>query len=103
MGVSNFLLGNFEIALGNFNDALLMMRGNKYIDYTQIGLAYKLHACEVIFNRGLCWMYIQHTVDGMQDMEAAAKEKALPEHDVIDEAIRDKAAVSRAAALNEWS
>lgn len=29
----------------------------------------------------------------MRDLEYASKEKAVPEHDVIDEAIKEKAAV----------
>ena len=32
-GVSNFLMGDFEEALANFNDTLLYLRGNNNIDY----------------------------------------------------------------------
>jgi hypothetical protein len=30
------------------------MRGNAFIDYTQLGLPYKLYACEILFNKAIC-------------------------------------------------
>ncbi|CAG9993603.1 unnamed protein product [Clonostachys byssicola] len=90
-GVSNFLLGDFEEALVNFNDTLLYLRGNATIDYTQLGLIFKLYSCEVLFNRGLCYIYLQQKGPGMDDLTFAAKEKVVEDHNVIDEAIRDEA------------
>ena len=90
-GVSNFLVGDFEEALANFNDTLLYLRGNTYIDYEQLGLKFKLYSCEVLFNRGLCYMYLQQENAGLQDFSFAKKEKMTPDHDVIDDAIRERA------------
>lgn len=90
-GVSNFLMGDFEEALANFNDTLLYLRGNNNIDYEQLGLKFKLYSCEVLFNRGLCYIYLQQKDAGMQDLIFATREKAVPDHDVIDEAIREQA------------
>ncbi|KAF2000063.1 hypothetical protein P154DRAFT_208176 [Amniculicola lignicola CBS 123094] len=90
-GVSNFLMGDFEEALANFNDTLLYLRGNNNIDYEQLGLKFKLYSCEVLFNRGLCYIYLQQKDAGMQDLSFAAKEKVVQDHDVIDEAIREEA------------
>lgn len=90
-GVSNFLMGDFEEALANFNDTLLYLRGNNNIDYEQLGLKFKLFSCEVLFNRGLCYIYLQQKDAGMQDLMFAAREKAVPDHDVIDEAIKEQA------------
>ena len=90
-GVSNFLLGDFEEALANFNDTLLYLRGNRYIDYDQLGLKFKLYSCEVLFNRGLCYIYLQQKDAGLQDLVFAAREKAVLDHDVIDEAIKEQA------------
>lgn len=92
--MSNFLLGEFEEALANFNDTILCLRGNPHIDYTQLGLKYKLHACEAIFNRGLCYIYLQQKGLGMQDLKAASAIKCTAEHSVIDEAIEEEANVS---------
>jgi tetratricopeptide (TPR) repeat protein len=93
-GVSNFLMGDFEEALANFNDTLLYLRGNNNIDYEQLGLKFKLYSCEVLFNRGLCYIYLQQRDAGLQDLSFAAKEKVVPDHDVIDEAIREEAEVT---------
>ncbi|EFZ02913.1 tetratricopeptide domain protein [Metarhizium robertsii] len=90
-GVSNFLLGDFEEALANFNDTLLYLRGNTMIDYAQLGLLFKLYSCEVLFNRGLCYIYLQQREAGMQDLSYAVKEKVVEDHNVIDEAIREEA------------
>ncbi|WPH02896.1 Neutrophil cytosol factor 2 [Acrodontium crateriforme] len=90
-GVSNFLMGDFEEALANFNDTLLYLRGNNNIDYEQLGLKFKLYSCEVLFNRGLCYIYLQQKEAGMQDLMYAAREKVVMDHDVIEEAIREQA------------
>ncbi|TKX20819.1 tetratricopeptide repeat-containing protein 13 [Elsinoe australis] len=90
-GVSNFLMGDFEEALANFNDTLLYLRGNRYIDYSQLGLKFKLHSCEALFNRGLCYYYLQQREAAMSDLLFASQEKAVPDHNVIDEAIKERA------------
>jgi tetratricopeptide (TPR) repeat protein len=92
-GVSNFLVGDFEEALANFNDTLLYLRGNNNIDYEQLGLKFKLYSCEVLFNRGLCYLNLGQTEAGMQDLNFASKEKVVKDHDVIDEAIEEGAQV----------
>lgn len=92
-GVSNFLLGDFEEALANFNDALLYLRGNTLIDYDQLGLKFRLYSCEVLFNRGLCYIYLEQFDGGMQDFMYAVKEKQVDDHNVIDEAIADRGEV----------
>ncbi|KAF1812853.1 hypothetical protein P152DRAFT_328502 [Eremomyces bilateralis CBS 781.70] len=90
-GVSNFLMGDFEEALANFNDTLLYLRGHNNIDYEQLGLKFKLHSCEALFNRGLCYIYLQQKTAGMQDLAFAAREKTMPDHEVIEDAIREEA------------
>ncbi|KAI9798933.1 MAG: hypothetical protein M1825_004946 [Sarcosagium campestre] len=90
-GVSNFLIGDFEEALANFNDTLLYLRGNTFIDYDQLGLKFKLYSCEVLFNRGLCYIYLQQKDAGMHDFQFAVKEKQVDDHNVIDEAIKEEA------------
>lgn len=87
------MIGDFEEALANFNDALLYLRGNTLIDYDQLGLKFRLYSCEVLFNRGLCYVYLQQADAGMQDFSYAVKEKQIADHDVIDEAIKESAEV----------
>jgi hypothetical protein len=69
------------------------------IDYAQLGLLFKLYSCEVLFNRGLCYIYLQQKEPGMQDLNYAVREKVVEDHNVIDEAIRDEAEVGSANKL----
>lgn len=101
-GVSNFLQEKFEDALTDFNNTLTYMRGNKWIDYDQLGLKHKLWSCEARFNRGLCYFYLQDMGIGMHDLVAACREKGSPTHDVIDEAIRDNAEVEQFLRIRVW-
>lgn len=80
--------------MANFNDALRFLRGNRFINYEQLGLKYRLYSCAVLFNRGLCSIYLQQKDTGMEDLHVAAKEKERPDHDVIDEAIAEEADVN---------
>lgn len=92
-------MSDFTEALANFNEALLYLRGNTLIDYEQLGLKFRLYSCEVLFNRGLCYIYDNRMEEGMKDLEFAAKEKQVEDHNVIDEAINEKAEVSGAFLL----
>lgn len=87
-------MGDFEESLANFNDTLKFLRGNTYINYEQLGLKFKLFSCEVLFNRGLSYVYMGQMETGLADLGYAAKEKMIPDHDVIDEAIKEDAEVS---------
>ncbi|KAI5981299.1 hypothetical protein EDC04DRAFT_2874991 [Pisolithus marmoratus] len=89
-GVSNFLLGRYDAAYANFEDAHLYLRGNQSINYEQLGLKFQLFSAEVLFNRGLSQLRRDYITEGMNDLEQAGKEKVTAEHDVIDDAIQDR-------------
>ncbi|PVG02938.1 hypothetical protein CPB86DRAFT_779815 [Serendipita vermifera] len=89
-GVSNFLLGKYNVAFDDFDKALLYLRQNQAINYEQLGLQFRLYSAEVLFNKGLCLIYLGNESEGLQDMAEAQKEKVTEEHNVIDEAIRDR-------------
>ncbi|KAF8608272.1 hypothetical protein BDV93DRAFT_519319 [Ceratobasidium sp. AG-I] len=89
-GVSNFLLGRYDEAFGDFNEALLYLRGNQAINYEQLGLKFRLYSAEVLFNKGLCLIYMGRVDNGMQDIREAQQAKATEEHSVIDDAIQDR-------------
>ena len=81
--------------MANFNDTLLFLRGNRWINYEQLGLNFKLYSCEVLFNRGLCYIYLQQKLAGLGDLKYAVQETEDPaRHEVIDEAIKEEADVS---------
>ncbi|TDL15170.1 hypothetical protein BD410DRAFT_136396 [Rickenella mellea] len=89
-GVSNFLLGRYELSLRDFDEAFLYLRGNQAINYEQLGLKFKLFSAEVLFNKGLSQIYLGNINEGLQDMQEAQREKATEEHNVIDDAIADR-------------
>ncbi|KAF3283959.1 hypothetical protein TWF132_009969 [Orbilia oligospora] len=89
-GVSNFLLGNFEEALKDFTNSLRFLRENLYINYGQLGLKFCLYRCEVLFNRGLCYKYLDRKDKASRNFEYSAREKMVAErHDVCDEAVNN--------------
>ncbi|KAI9218957.1 hypothetical protein BC828DRAFT_387239 [Blastocladiella britannica] len=88
MGVSLYILQDFEQALTAFDNAFLYFRGTFAIDYTQLGLEYKLYSCEVQYNRALTFFQLDDEQAAMQDLAMANKGKAIPEHEVINEAIQ---------------
>ncbi|XP_032759029.1 NADPH oxidase activator 1 [Rattus rattus] len=49
-GVANFRLQRLQEAVSDFQLALAQLRGNAAIDYTQLGLDFKLQAWEVLYN-----------------------------------------------------
>ncbi|KAH8115417.1 hypothetical protein DFH11DRAFT_1543505 [Phellopilus nigrolimitatus] len=89
-GVSNFLLGRYDLSLRDFDEALLYLRNNQAINYEQLGLKFKLFSAEVLFNRGLSHIYMGRLDEGLKDMQEAVSEKATDEHNVIDDAIADR-------------
>jgi neutrophil factor 2 len=89
-GVSNFLLARYDLAYKDFEEALLYLRGNQAINYEQLGLKFRLFSAEVLFNKGLSQIYLGRMEEGLADMQEAKKDKATDEHNVIDDAIRDR-------------
>lgn len=88
-GVSNFLLGQYDLSYKDFEEALLYLRGNQNINYEQLGLKFKLFSAEVLFNKGLSQIYMGKVDEGMVDLQEAQREKATAEHDVINDAVKD--------------
>lgn len=89
-GVSNFLLTRYDLAFKDFEQALFYLRGNQAINYEQLGLKFRLFSAEVLYNKGLSLIYMGRVQDGLQDMQEASRDKAIDDHKVIDEAIRDR-------------
>lgn len=49
-----------------------------------------MYACEVLFNRGICRLYLGKIDAGLTDLYHAQKSKMTEEHEVIDQAVRDR-------------
>ncbi|KAG8722287.1 hypothetical protein FRC08_004523 [Ceratobasidium sp. 394] len=88
-GVSSFLWSDYEAAFEQFENAFMWLQGNQAINFEQLGLNFRLYTAEILFNR-LVSAQLGTWRAGLADLQAAQKEKATPEHDVIDDAIRDQ-------------
>ncbi|KAJ7871089.1 hypothetical protein B0H13DRAFT_2236420 [Mycena leptocephala] len=64
---------------GDFERAMLALRGNPDINYEQVGLKFRLYSAEVLFNQGLSLIYMGRTREGL----------ATDDHNVIDKAIAE--------------
>ena len=83
-------MGRYDLALRDFEEALLYLRNNQAINYEQLGLKFKLYSAEVLFNKGLSQIYLGNVDQGLRDMQEARAEKATDEHNVIDDALADR-------------
>ncbi|KAG8859707.1 hypothetical protein FRB96_004281 [Tulasnella sp. 330] len=89
-GVSNFLMGRYDTALQEFEDAFKVLRGHESINYEQLGLKYKLHSAAVLFNQGITMINLGNPDRGMQLLKDALALRAIDDHDVIADAIQDR-------------
>ena len=69
---------------------VLIIDANTCRNYEQLGLSFRLFSAEVLFNKGLTRIYLGHTQAGLADMAIAQQDKATNEHNIIDDAIRDR-------------
>ncbi|KAL9547480.1 hypothetical protein MBANPS3_006146 [Mucor bainieri] len=89
-GVSHFIKNDMENARHDFDQAYQKLRGNQIINYQQLGLSFRLYSCEVLFNRGICQLYLGKMDAGLTDLYHAQKSRMTEEHDVIDQAVKDR-------------
>ncbi|KAI9271226.1 hypothetical protein EDC94DRAFT_512494, partial [Helicostylum pulchrum] len=89
-GVSQFIKSNMIAAKEDFDQAYQKLRGNQIINYQQLGLSFRLYSCEVLFNRGICELYLGKMDAGLTDLYHAQKARMTEEHDVINLAVKDR-------------
>lgn len=89
-GVSYFLKEDMASAGENFNQTYEQLRGNNIINYQQLGLSFRLYSCEVLFNRGICQLYMGKMDAGLTDLYYAQKASVTAEHAIIEQAVRDQ-------------
>lgn len=94
LAVAHFMLGNVNLALDrdenalqNFNDANFYLRGNKLINYQQLGLKYKLYLCEILANRAIAHSRLGNVQEARDDFLTALQAKVEPRHSIIEDAL----------------
>ncbi|KAJ1891644.1 hypothetical protein LPJ66_006804 [Kickxella alabastrina] len=88
-GVSKMVIQHNPEALDDFNNALKFLRDNEFIDYTQIGLDYKVYTCEVLYNRALCYFCMgkDEAHKAHKDLASASSRVAEERHSWIKKAV----------------
>ena len=76
--------GDYDGCVADAAMALDRLRANNFIDYKQLGLEFKLHRCEVIFNRALGYDAMGRIPEADRDMTEASSLKAEDYHSIID-------------------
>ncbi|KAJ2024969.1 hypothetical protein H4S03_008990, partial [Coemansia sp. S3946] len=79
-GVAKMVLQRNPEAMEDFNNALKFLRDNEFIDYTQIGLDYKVYTCEVLYNRALCHFCMGEEREARTDLSEASRRTAEERH-----------------------
>ncbi|KAJ3277235.1 hypothetical protein HK104_003522, partial [Borealophlyctis nickersoniae] len=88
-GVCCYNAGMANEAIDDFTKALKHFRGNTYIDYTQLGLKYRLYTCEVNYNLGLAWASLGVEAKAWTEFDTAFQNRPdSDEFKIIGEALR---------------
>ncbi|KAJ3269026.1 Neutrophil cytosol factor 2 [Terramyces sp. JEL0728] len=81
-----------ETALECYQDCYDRLRSNTFINYSQLGLDYTLHAAHVIFNLALCFLVLGDEDRGMkyfnEALDLANQSETRPDTSKIQEAVR---------------
>lgn len=94
LAVGHFMLGNVSLALNrnedaleSFNNANFYLRGNKLINYQQLGLKYKLYLCEILANRAISHARLGHIQEARDDFLNALQSKVEARHCIIEDSL----------------
>lgn len=80
-------MGNLDSAQQDFREALSQLRGNQLIDYKNLGLQFKLFACEVLYNISSVHARKDEWKKAEEQLALAAKMKSEPRHAKIERAM----------------
>ncbi|KAH6570832.1 hypothetical protein BASA50_003462 [Batrachochytrium salamandrivorans] len=72
-GICLYHMGDIDGALANFEESFKMLRGNFFIDYTQLGMPFQVYACHAIFNIALCHFQRGDTERGVRYISEALR------------------------------
>ncbi|XP_059782130.1 NADPH oxidase activator 1 isoform X3 [Balaenoptera ricei] len=86
-GVANFQLERFREALSDFQRTLAQLRDNAAIDYTQLGLRFKLQAWEVLFSVAAVQSQLGLWAEAARSLEGALAKGPEGARDDLDVAL----------------
>ncbi|XP_065829453.1 neutrophil cytosol factor 2-like [Oscarella lobularis] len=80
-------LRDYQSAQDDFDKAFKLLRGNKLIDYKQMGMPVKLYSSEVLYNQALNYIFLGDGDKAKKSLENAIDDKMTAAHDIADKAL----------------
>ncbi|XP_065647732.1 uncharacterized protein LOC100212833 isoform X3 [Hydra vulgaris] len=85
MGLINCQEKEYVSAFEYFQKAIELLRGNRMIDYRQLGLNIQLYLCEILSNQAATYYYQDNYQEAKQKLLLAVVCKMEKKHDCIDD------------------
>lgn len=94
LAIAEFMLGLIyllceenELSMKHFQNAYNKLRGNRYVDYKQLGFKYKLYACEIMTNQAVAAYKNNEIRKAKKWLLQAVGCKAEKKHEIIEECL----------------
>lgn len=89
LGLTHFFLKNNKVALEAFEKTFDLLRGNRFVDYRQLGYNYQLYACEVLTNIAAACTRLSEFDKAKDILKQASGMKTEKKHEMITEIIQN--------------
>lgn len=87
LALTEYFQDKYESALKNFEKTFELLRGNKFVDYRQLGFKYQLYSCEVLTNLAAVNVKLGKLEKAKEYLVKAFENKSEKRHERIFEAI----------------
>ncbi|PVV01117.1 hypothetical protein BB560_003399 [Smittium megazygosporum] len=94
-GVCESISGKYVKAINEYKSATNMLRGNPFIDYSQLGLPFTLRLAEIYYNMAVCYLYMDDQLSANACFESALE--------LMNRRVNDWIKVAREKKSNEYN
>jgi len=84
-GLTSYLHQDYKASMQHFEQAKVLLRGNKYLDYKQLGLNFQLYECEILSNQAVMTYHLGDIDLAKEYLLKAVSSKAEKKHEKITE------------------
>jgi len=88
-GLVHYIQEDYSASLSSFEKALEKLRGNKFVDYRQLGFNFHLFSCEILTNTAAVHVKLKNTDKAKEFLQKAYECKAEKKHERIFDAIHE--------------
>jgi len=83
LGLTQYFQNKLEDALKSFEKSLTLLRGNKFVDYRQLGFKFQLYACEILTNIAGTHLRLNDLAKAQEVIQQAYEQRADKKHERI--------------------